>query len=162
MATTYDPSKIKDGGRDEVRFLVGDTGPGFGEEDWLISDEEIDAIIAVVTITLLAAAEVADSISARFSRKVNVTNSRIKLENQAKAKAYMELARKLRGRAGVDQSESGLIVPDAEMYVGGISKAEQANDAADSDFIQPQFGVGQDDHPGVHPDSLRRQEDDFC
>ncbi len=48
MEYTYDPSKIKGRGKDQMRFELGDTSVGGGEETCALADEEYSAILANV------------------------------------------------------------------------------------------------------------------
>lgn len=62
MSWSYDPSAIEKG-LNFVRLMVGDTDTS----DQQISDEEINAFLAIETDVWCAAAAVADSISAKYA-----------------------------------------------------------------------------------------------
>lgn len=49
MTYTYDPTKITDGGKDQMRFELQDIAIGGAEETCVLSDQEYEAIIQKAT-----------------------------------------------------------------------------------------------------------------
>lgn len=119
MAWTYSGNPATSG-RDEIRFLVGDTD----QEDQLLLDGEIDYILTVYprvsgTANYRAAAVAARSIAGKFSKAVDKTVGSLSLNASRKAQAFNELADKFDEQAltGVGQAAVGLPV-----LTGGGSK----------------------------------------
>ena len=110
MGWTYsgDPSAS---GRDEVRFLIGDTD----QDDQLLTDEEIDYTITVYPddgtsySNYRAAAECARSLAAKYARLVNKTVGSLSLQYGTRAEQFRELASMLddQGLKGTSQRRMG-------------------------------------------------------
>lgn len=136
MTWTYsgDPSSSD---RDEVRFLVGDTDSGSP----LVTDEEIAYVLTDTSSPLQAAARVAESIAARYSRDADRRVGNLSLQSSQRAKAFLELASRLRRRASMALGASG-------WYAGGISKDDKETVEANTDRVTPAFTRDLFDTPG--------------
>ena len=64
---SYDPSQSTD--LDKVRFKIQDTDP-FQKDQWLFTDEEIEAVLAEQGTVLKAARSLAKALCARFAQRV--------------------------------------------------------------------------------------------
>ncbi len=131
MAFTYngDPSASQ---LEAVRFLCGDTDAN----QPLLQDAEINFIITIAPQTFLAAADACDAISASFSRKVDRSNLGQSASLSRKADQYRLMADRLRKKA-----QSG-----AEVFAGGLTISGKQSLDNDSDAVQPDFELGQDDY----------------
>lgn len=131
MAWTYggDPAAND---RDKIRFLVQDTDV----VDQLLSDEEIAWLLTKNGVQE-SAAEAAEAIAAKFSRKADTTVGEVRVALGQRAEGYRKLAASLRARTGIE----------AEVYAGGLSRDEKTSDAEDTDLVQPTFTRGQMDNP---------------
>lgn len=123
-----------------VRLLVGDVD----KDDFIFTNGEIAAVIALQPHIVKAAASLADMAAARFTRDVNVTIGATKVENEAKARAFFKLADKLRSNPDELLGTIGGAVTES-MIVGGISYAAAADLVSDTDTIAPAFSLGMDD-----------------
>lgn len=133
-----------------VRLLVGDTQ----EASFALTDGEIEAVLSLQPIVTYAAAACADILAARFAREVNMAIGETKIDLSDKAKAYRELADRLRLSGGSLPGGDGTGIATASMFVGGLSvDAREQLLYHDSDRIKPSFVEGQDDNPGS-PSSL--------
>lgn len=143
MAWTYtsDPSNVE---RDAVRFLVGDTD----SDDPLISDEEIAFFLSEFPQSAYhAAAEVADSIAAKFAREVSHSGDGLSYSAEQLQSNYADLAARLRRQAARRFRGAG-------PYVGGISRRERELADADTDKIPSSFRSEMHDYPGTR-DAMR-------
>ena len=103
MATyTYDPTKIRAGGKDQMRFELGDTSVDGASETCVLMDEEYAAIIAQFPDSWKRAKfELVQSILQRYSHEVNTTIG--PLSHQYKGRyenwreTYEELKKELAG-----------------------------------------------------------------
>jgi len=92
MTWTYTQSPV-DEPIDAVRLLVGDTD----SEDPLIEDEEIEFALSIQEGNqYLAAADVADMLSAKFTRSVSLSVEGLSAQFERRAMAFAELAVRLR------------------------------------------------------------------
>lgn len=143
MTWTYSDPSTND--KDAVRFLVGDTDTN----DQLVSDEEIEFFIEEFPSSKYhAAAEVAESIAAKFAREVSHSGDGLSYSAEQLHQNYAALAERLRKQAR-RRHRSG-----AGPYVGGISWREREMADADSDKIPTSFRSHMHDHPGTK-DSIR-------
>jgi len=133
--------------KDVVRFLVGDTD----KHDPLVSDEEILFFLEEFpTSSYHAAAEVAESLAARFSREVNQSADGLSWSGDSLSQKYYELADRLR-RMAARKLRSGFAP-----YAGGLSKNERKLDDADDDLEKGHFRSHMHDNPrGNRQDELR-------
>lgn len=148
MAWSYsgDPASSS---KDKVRFLIGDTISA----DELLQDEEINAVIADQPNTTLAAAISAEAIAAKFSREATRTVGKTSISASEKAKAYLELARKLRLQSKTEKAFK------ARPYAGGISENDKKIDEQDTDRADPFFERNLFENPSSSP---VRRDDDEC
>jgi hypothetical protein len=130
MTWTYtDPSANT---RDAIRFLVGDTNTN----DQLVTDAEIAYISATYTNVYVAAAEICDAIAAKYARQADTRNGELSVSASQRAKAYLDLSKKLRGKATMD----------ATIWVGGRDIVDDETSAEDTNINQPMFKRGMDDY----------------
>lgn len=99
MNYTYDPTKIALGGKDQVRFELGDVGP-----EYAISDDEIAAIIAVYTDLLSAKLKIAESIYRRFTYEVDHTAGGVSLQLGQRAERWKKIYEDLRKRRAMTRA----------------------------------------------------------
>lgn len=91
MAATYDPSKLKDRGKDRMRFDIGDTNVS----DPLLQDEEISLIIDENTDSWNRAKYIlVQTIADRFASELDVQG--LGLDLQARAKFWADKADSLK------------------------------------------------------------------
>lgn len=139
MTFTYtgDPSASD---LEAVRFLVGDT-TALTE---LLSDEEIQFLLDEIGSVDYAAVRAATAIAAKFARFVNVRTGAVSKNLSDQMQHYLDLAKRLQTRAeqgGLDGTGTGPPIFTA------LSKSDKREDRLDSDLVQPQFRIGQDDNP---------------
>ena len=112
--------------KDAVRFLVGDTNTA----DQLVTDEEITWALTEGGV-YYAAATVARSIAASFSRRVDFEVSKdLKVFYAKAAGNYNTLADKYAAKASR---------VSAMPYAGGISVSDKETQEADTDRVEPVF-----------------------
>ena len=99
MNYTYDPTKIALGGKDQVRFELGDVGP-----EYAIGDEEITAIITVYTDLLSAKLKIAESIYRRFTYEVDHTAGGVSLQLGQRAERWKAIYEELRKRRAMTRA----------------------------------------------------------
>ena len=134
-----------DSEKDAVRFLIGDTDP----DDALVQDEEIEFFLEEFpSSNYHAAAEVAESIAAKFSREVAHSGDGLSYAAEQLQQNYAALAERLR-KQGRRRFRSGM-----GPYVGGISRREREMADADKDKIPSAFRSEMHDHP-VTRDAMR-------
>jgi hypothetical protein len=102
MSWTYsdDPASSP---RDEVRFLIGDTDPAVP----LLTDEELDWLLAANSNTYYAAAQAADSVAAKYGKYVTKTVDGLTITKSERSTNYAALAKRLRSQA---RTRSGFTV----------------------------------------------------
>jgi hypothetical protein len=132
--TYVDPSTSD---KDAVRFLVGDIDSG----DWLVSDEEIDYTLDQEPNVYRAAADVAESIAAKFAREVSASAEGMSYSAQELFRNFMDLAERLRRMAARRARP--------RIYVGGISWAERFKADQDADKIPTHFRSHMHDNPNA-------------
>jgi len=143
MAWSYSGNP-SDSEKDAVRFLVGDTDIN----DQLVTDEEIAYYISEFPQSSYhAAAEVADSIAAKFAREVSHSGDGLSYSAEQLQSNYADLAARLRRQAGRRFRGAG-------PYVGGISRRERELADTDSDKIPSSFRSEMHDYPGTR-DAMR-------
>lgn len=126
--------------KDAVRFLVGDTD----EDDKLVTDDEIEWFLTEFPESPYhAAAEVAESIAAKFAREVTHSGDGLSYAAEQLQQNYAELAERLRRQAR-RRRRSGM-----GPYVGGISRRERELADADKDKIPSAFRSEMHDYPGT-------------
>lgn len=108
MATTYDGTAIGSSSKDRARHLLGDTGilkDEAGSAVWLMSDEEIAALIATFGFNE-GVAQCADGLSVRFAQSPDSYKDEAGVEVSwgERIDAWQNLAARL--RSGTIQQES--------------------------------------------------------
>ena len=131
MTFSYDPDQTTT--RDIVRFRIGDTD----SNRELLSNEELNAIIARKAAVLPASVEAVEAILALIARDIDrnaagVSSSRSQMTTHYEA---------LRGKLVRE------MMTESEMFVGGLSKSAKAGFEDDSNFVKPSFQIGQFDNP---------------
>jgi hypothetical protein len=144
MTWTYTPDFT--GSRDKIRLAVGDTD----STDPQITDEEIAYLALPYTTSaragiLQAAADCADTIAAKYARKVNIAVDKAKRDAEVLAKHYADLATALRTQA----TASAGVAP----YAGGVSISDMETDRDNSDVVQPAFSRTLHEVPGAAPEA---------
>lgn len=134
LAWTYSGNPKTSPG-DEIRFLIGDTVP----DDPLLQDEEIGYAYLEESNVIEAAISCALAIAAKFSRQADRDNGKLKVSLSQRAKAYHDLADKLRLKMGV------LATP----YAGGLTISEKQTLGQNTDATQSAFSRGQMNNKGT-------------
>jgi hypothetical protein len=101
-----DPS---DSSKDAVRFLVGDTNT----DDQLVSNEEIDYLIALHGTVNRTASEAARAIAAKFARYMSRSIGGLQADFSAKHRQYLALADSL-----ISKEETAPVAP----FISGYKK----------------------------------------
>jgi hypothetical protein len=136
MAWSYALALATD--KDKVRLLIGDTVAA----DPQLADEEITFLLAQRNGDLYsAAADACDTLQAKYARQADTSNLSLSVSASQRAEAFATLAATLRVRA--------LTMTGAEMFVGGTTVSGKDALDADSDAVQPNFRIGQNDEPGT-------------
>lgn len=116
---------------DAVRHLIGDTDPD-GKGEWQLTNQEIDYEVTTLGSVTAAAVACAETIAARYARKVTKTSSGTVNQTHALSDLYdhyIRLAQTLRTRT----ARGG--VP----LIGGISEARKELVVDDEDRVDPAF-----------------------
>jgi hypothetical protein len=113
--------------RDKVRLYLGDTEQAAPQ----LQDEEIDAVLIDVPNAMLAAADLATFLAAKYARLVNTTNGNLTAALGDRQAHYEALARLLRARAA---RRSGAPL----MPAMSVSAKDAA--AENTDRVLPAFG----------------------
>lgn len=125
--------------KDRVRILVGDTDT----TDQLISDESINLYLTGGSFdqgnVRMAAAKVAETIAAKFARRVASSMGGTSVQLQQQVEHYERLAKRLRAQAGI------------AVYAGGISRDDKDTYVDDDDNVVPAFTRRGDDPPNTAP-----------
>lgn len=134
MTTTYDNPAFSD--KDEIRFLIQDTGPN----EWYLQDEEITYAInkwsSLYNSPIYTAAVLADILASRYAGEASYSADGVSIGLGQLADQFRALAASLR-----EQYKNSLVggTPD----VGGITPGEGLYPG-----IKPfNFGTGMHDHP---------------
>lgn len=87
----YDPAKIKDNGKDRMRFELGDTMVEGASDTCALTDEEIEAALSIYPDRWKRAKlALLESICRRFAYEVNTTEGPVRLELMSRAKLWRE------------------------------------------------------------------------
>ena len=105
----YAPSKITEGGKDRMRFELGDVMVEGGAETTALTDEEIDAALQVATNWKRAKLFLLESLVRRFSYEVDTRTGPLSLNLLERAKLWREDYDKLKKEIGLETS----VVPDS-------------------------------------------------
>lgn len=131
--------------RDAVRLAIGDTDTNDQQFDdaeiaWFLSQAGGAATIDCVREASILAAE---TLVGKYARQVDTTHGKLSVGASKRADHYRQLVKDLRAK------RSRL----AEIFAGGRSVAEKQSDAAESDWVQPGFEIGQDDYDSTSRES---------
>lgn len=122
MAQTYTPALTDS--ISKIRLLLGErsaSGASF-------QDEEVTAALTLTGNIYDAAAMLADSLAAEYSRKADVSVDGLRVSWSKRADSMRQLATNLRGRATMSAA-GGLGTP----FVGGVSQAAIETQEDDTD-----------------------------
>jgi len=136
MTWTYNSTLIASNSKDWIRWRVGDTSSG----DQLQQNEEITAAVSEYGDKVLAAAGVADAISAAYARRVDSKMGKLDLKWSQMSERYAALADDLRIESG-----SAGIAP----WSGAISIDAKQAEQEDTDRVKPSFARGMFQVDGV-------------
>lgn len=131
MTWSYDPSEATD--LDRVRGKIGD----INTLDQQLPNETLNAIIAIKADVIDAAIECLNRLIAKYARDIDRSAVGITSSRSQRMNHYADLRDRL--------ERDRLLV--TEPFVGGISKSEADVIDANTDFPQPKFKMGGDDHP---------------
>ena len=124
---------------DAIRLEIGDTQSNQHE----IEDEEIEYAYAREGTVVQAAARCCEMLAAKYAKKDGFRGGTIQTEKTTVSGKYRTMARYLRAR-GV--TAGSFIMPS-------MSKDRKADNAADTDTVQPFFKRGIMNNPDVDDDS---------
>lgn len=125
------------GGSDEIRFLVGDTGPVI----FILCNEEYDYLVLQFPGNALAAAAAgADALCAKFAKAVDETTGDLQRKCSQKSKQYSALADKLR------KQNSDPLTQNPIPFGGGISCDDIQTREDDLDRYPDIFHIGENDN----------------
>lgn len=134
MTTTYDPSLAAP--KDRVRQLVGDTA-----SPWNFTDEAINYWVGELGSERAAAAQLADSMAASYSRRPKLEIDGFSIDYTAQSKQWRDLADQLRS-SEADRPAAVLGVP----RMGGVSLGTMASVESDTDRNPSRERIGADSH----------------
>ena len=136
---TYDPTKIKEKGKDRMRFELGDTMVEGGAETAALSDEEINAVLEMYSNKWKKAKlALLESICRRFSYEVDTDVGPLSLGLQARAEVWREMYKELKtelGNYSVPSVNPAAISGDPYFYKGmmdnpAVSRKEGGGDVS--------------------------------
>lgn len=114
-------------GKDQVRFLVGDTD----KTDQLLTDAEIEwTLQRYNNAPMNAAIRCCESILSKFARMVDESVGEVKISFSQRMKSYAMTLTMLKSR---------LATEDTSFYAGGISKSDKRAQEQNSDRVKPDF-----------------------
>jgi hypothetical protein len=143
-STSYDNAPRASDHVSLVRMMLG------GNEGAapLFTNTEIEVVLELAPVPTYAAAALWEMAAAKWSAGVDQSIGATSISLSQKISAAMDMAKRLReGGPGLIPGGDGSGTPTAEMIVGGISRSEKEAFLDDSDRIQPNFSLGQDDNP---------------
>jgi len=129
MTWTFSDSIATD--KDKVRLKIGDTDTN----DQLLSDETIEALLAIRDDVVLCAIDACRAILAKLAREIDRSAAGMSGSRSQKTQHYKDILANL-------TKESG---GETRVKVGGISKSDNDTLRDDSDFEEPAFSVGMND-----------------
>lgn len=130
MGSTYTGRPDADS-KDYIRFLIGDTNMS----NVMVSDEEINAMIATYPNLYKAASMVCNAIAAKFSRESSISIGSVSKDCSKKAEAYRIMSDEL-------ASQSRLYVLPS---FGGLTHAQKDSLDQNTSYVQPPFKLGMTD-----------------
>jgi len=122
-----------------VRFKLQDVAL-----PWKFTDEEINAILAVQPLPLLASAQLCEVLAVRYADQVDYTNGALAEQASQRAAAWTARAKALRDEVAEEGRAGGVV----RFLVGGQTLQEREDRALDDEVTQPDFGQGMLDNPG--------------
>jgi len=128
MTWTYTAEDPTATAKDKVRLAIGDTTAS----DQLLQDGEVTGLISVHGSWQKAAVAACRSIAAKFSRQPDSKVSRVAFSNSQKAKAYLDMARRL------EFEFNAHVAP----WAGSVSRDWKDAEQDDDDRVQPAFARG--------------------
>ena len=137
MTWTYDPTLATD--KDRVRFLIGDTDT----TDQQLANEEITYLLTVQSNVMLAAANAASGLAAKYARKADTSIGDLSISASQRAAAYLALYEQLKMQA----HQAGIL--GGRMFVGGLTVSGKESLADDTDAVQPNFAIGMQDRNSI-------------
>lgn len=136
---TYDPTKIKEKGKDRMRFELGDTMVEGGSDTAALTDEEINAVLEMYPNKWKKAKlALVESICRRFSYEVDTDVGPLSLGLQARVEVWREMYKELKAELGnyaVPSANPAAISGDAYFYTGmmdnpAVSRKEGGGDVS--------------------------------
>lgn len=127
-----DPSRST---RDEVRFLIGDTI----KSRPLFDDREVDYQLTKTPNPQIAGARLLYAKAAEYARQADIRVGDV-------SKAFSKVSEAMKKCAAELEREALKL---AKPFFGGLTKAGKRALAQQTDDVQPQFLIGQNDDPGV-------------
>ena len=88
---TYDPAKIADGGRDKMRFELGDTIVDMGSVTSPLCDEEYDAMLSMYPNFKRAKLECLKAIVMKLSYEVDTSTEGLSYSLSSRAERWREM-----------------------------------------------------------------------
>lgn len=128
MTWSYDDSLPTD--RDKVRFRIGDTD----SEEELLSNETLDALLAIRNDVVLASIDAVQAILAKFAREIDRQALGLGGPRSQKTTHYENLLKVLRAEA--DKGSTGV-------FYGGATIAAKQAALADTTKPRPPFRIDQ-------------------
>lgn len=133
--------------KDMVRLLIGDVD----EDDQLLSDEEIEAVLAVYTNIHLASSVLAESISGMFSRLADKSIGDYSISLSQMSEQYRLLADRLRRYMSISASIK------AQPFAGGISRQQKTEAVQNEDRVTPSFKRGMNENKRARVDAFHEK-----
>lgn len=128
-----------------VRLYLGDTDSSV----YLVSDDQINTTLGLHANPFYAAAFLADSLAARFSRYTRRSIDGLSVDYSVIVKNYLDLAASLR-QQGMNATLDTLNgARGIGLYAGGVYQDETDADDADASLKRSTFRMSQFDNPGV-------------
>ena len=119
---TYDPARIGEKGKDQMRFELGDTMVEGGPETTALADEEITAVLEVYpTRWKRAKLALVESVCRRFAYEVDTKVGPLSLGLQARVEAWRGMYKELKAELGgyaVPRANPASIGGGAYFYTG--------------------------------------------
>lgn len=125
--------------KDWVRWKLADTGAEIDEETnqpiWLRQDEEVSAVLVIYPDRRIAAAELAESIAAELSRRVDSYTSEdgMAVRWSERVKTLLAVAKQLRADVAAEAAAGAAGTPAAF----GSTEARRAGDADQAEYVRP-------------------------
>lgn len=119
---TYEPEKIRERGKDRMRFELGDIMTGGGAETCALADEEYEAILAQYPENWRRAKlALIESIVRRFSYEVDTKVGPLSLSLSQRLEAWQQMAAELKrelARSGVPSANPAAVGSPPYFYAG--------------------------------------------